>query len=906
MAVFQQELKWSTYQDKQLKVLESLEKSFNSSLQISLNINRSLTSVAAAVDALARNTLANFNNASRRSSQILLDSAGNVSKATTQQTEAASAFTDILKENRKILDQYGNTIVDLTRKHEKAIAAAEAQKEKEKKRKREAEEHWNLILSESKRIISDISNAASQMVDQVSKDMDKYSNLNNSLMRNTGLSNSQSQRFRDDLTYGIVSELNRDTGNYYNSQEVMGQMVAIANQTGIGNIDVLEEITRPTMLAQESMNVNIGEISTLLSKWSTRYNFSSLAMEEMVNDIRSSSAGNQSTAEASLRNTLQVENWIAYYSKGNEELMSAMTEDLANFTAYGEAMGIDTNRYANYFKKIYSGEAANDNMLVTLLGRAGYSTMDAQKILSSGNEGALSEIGLALMEAEAGLFEDLTGEAGSNIVGLSSSAYGTDVENLVDVYNALNQDNRKTYEEFLATKDGRTAAEAIEEMNISIKDQVVNRISKFTSTFAKWQEDTGIYLSDIAFAVGTAWILQKGAFSFANSIVKMMTGGQSILQLIGSAIGIGGSAAGGGAVLGGTVAGGTIISALGPIAAIAAAVAAIAVTITSIAASVEMIEDISNKTFDKTFGNEATIDNLTSGDQLVWSREMSQDANGNWVENWSMKGISTDEYEQNKEYYDQLQKDYLNSTIDDVQPRNFWGKFSDLATSAGPGNWAKAAGYMLGNKKLIEFGRKYSTSLQDDILYNEDKFSYATAQDIFNRSISTNPDYLETYQAYLKAGIATDQDSLLELITNILEKDLANKLLKEKKVLINGEWYDTSEVPAFVSQGYENGSNYIPSNQVAYLHEGEAVVPKKYNPSANLTELEMLRERDKEKDKAENNQTQEVMRATLNTLVEIKEFLSQWQTDNIRREDLAEARSKFDRYSDWVASYQGT
>ena len=36
------------------------------------------------------------------------------------------------------------------------------------------------------------------------------------------------------------------------------------------------------------------------------------------------------------------------------------------------------------------------------------------------------------------------------------------------------------------------------------------------------------------------------------------------------------------------------------------------------------------------------------------------------------------------------------------------------------------------------------------------------------------------------------------------------------------------EIPRFVPQ-YEQGTNYVPNNGLAYLHEGEAVIPKKYN-----------------------------------------------------------------------------
>ena len=36
------------------------------------------------------------------------------------------------------------------------------------------------------------------------------------------------------------------------------------------------------------------------------------------------------------------------------------------------------------------------------------------------------------------------------------------------------------------------------------------------------------------------------------------------------------------------------------------------------------------------------------------------------------------------------------------------------------------------------------------------------------------------------------------------------------------------DIPRFVPK-YEQGTNYVPNDGLAYLHQGEAVVPKKYN-----------------------------------------------------------------------------
>jgi Asp-tRNA(Asn)/Glu-tRNA(Gln) amidotransferase C subunit len=75
--------------------------------------------------------------------------------------------------------------------------------------------------------------------------------------------------------------------------------------------------------------------------------------------------------------------------------------------------------------------------------------------------------------------------------------------------------------------------------------------------------------------------------------------------------------------------------------------------------------------------------------------------------------------------------------------------------------------------------------------------------------------------------------------------------------------------------GYSEGSNYITKDQLAMIHEGEAVVPKKYNPAANT----------------------EGFKEIVKELSEIREFLREWKEYNARKEQMNSLRSahKFNR-----------
>lgn len=52
-------------------------------------------------------------------------------------------------------------------------------------------------------------------------------------------------------------------------------------------------------------------------------------------------------------------------------------------------------------------------------------------------------------------------------------------------------------------------------------------------------------------------------------------------------------------------------------------------------------------------------------------------------------------------------------------------------------------------------------------------------------------------------------------------------------------WLDVAKDMGISS--FRVGTNYVTHDQLAYIHEGEAIVPKEYNPAANITELETLR-----------------------------------------------------------------
>lgn len=77
--------------------------------------------------------------------------------------------------------------------------------------------------------------------------------------------------------------------------------------------------------------------------------------------------------------------------------------------------------------------------------------------------------------------------------------------------------------------------------------------------------------------------------------------------------------------------------------------------------------------------------------------------------------------------------------------------------------------------------------------------------------------------------------------------------------------FDAAHVPRFAV-----GTNYVPTDMLAYIHEGEAVVPKAYNPAANGG----LRGQDAARYAAELSQLQAEMRAMGMTLTQVRDVLN--------------------------------
>lgn len=693
------------------------------------------------------------------------------------------------------------------------------------------------LLSEALRYVSKIGALA-----------DNFSETSNRMLQITGEYKSSVQDNRRDII-NIVNEINKETGSFFNAQESYKKMTDIASSANIGDLEVLEEIAKPVLLASEGMEASTDSIAKLLGRWNTRYNFSSLAMEEMLDEIRGNTAGNNASAEATLKNLAELDNWMAYYSKGDEAKMSEMSAAISKGTSWLESMGVDTSRYTGYLKDIASGEALTNPQLIQVLNAAGISGQQAQKMFS---EGSIDELYKALFLGESSIMESLEGV---NVLSQALKSRDMDVNDMIDTYTAYKSANYQSLDEF--TPMDSTNTSVTDDKYLGPLEAIQNKLSGIASFLSTMQENTGVIsLSNISQIIAGSLAMKGLADLIFKAYPALKTGLSSlpILGKISSILGGAGTAITSGGILA------AITPLLVPIAGVAAALGAGGIIVSAITdikkSNTENFNNLIDATKDKP-KDEKTM--------LMMTKTITPQEDGTVKTTYSMQNVSESEFNQ-EEHLANLEASYKQ----DMQNRKW-------------------------TTKLVEaFTGNYSAKTRRDT--NESWSSFYNGLNNEEQNIIT---------AYMNAGmVANDnQRSFLQKNFNTIKSahDRGYALQLDDAHLDEDKWFPRKDI-----LGYATGTNYIHSNQLAYLHEGEAVVPKKYNPAANVTELEMLREQSKkaqEKQYQGNEESLKYVRETFEVISDIKEFLSYWREDNIKRENIKRANNRFAANSRYLAGY---
>lgn len=654
-----------------------------------------------------------------------------------------------------------------------------------------------------------------------------FTELYNETIKMTGANKNEAQKFRRDVV-NIVEDMNdglgvlgSEIGDKLNSKDVLDTMLAISNQTNISNRETLKAITTPAILAQESMAIDIAAFSELAGRFYTKYNFTSKNLEGLVDHIRNSTEGKDVSEQTLLSAIDKLETRIALSTGGNTSAMLDMQKSLTSGISWLESNYIDSTPYLEDLHKFMSSDVRDR---VGMASRYG----NASQIQSLVNDGKLAKA-LELMVSTTANYDVLT-----------ASARGIDTEIWEEAKATMITEGFTPLQEYLnSIDDSQKARESLEDKFVSIQEQMKNELTGIASYVSKISEDLGIGIDDITLLISTV------------GNVKTLIGGS------------GSTIAGGKGLAGLLSAGG---AGLGAAAGVGAAVVAVFGLVKGISDIQEKVHKQELEEFEKTMD---AAKSLEYGQQLMWKEVLHVNEQGGIDKSYELAIVSASEFDQslheeNARRYQEQQKNNIHSEyLDEGElAENFFVQALSLGQVGNDWyDWIPVVGRIIEDKERDEKIAAVS--------------SRAEKEEEFRKWVSSlNADSLAVFKGYSDAGLLETErqrDYFMKYFSSIRslhDKGYAKELSGVAPTMENS--YSRSDL-----LGYDVGANYIPYDQLAYIHEGEAIVPEEYNPAANMNELERLRaESQKNSDSSKNE--------VVETLREIKEFMSLWKDESHR------------------------
>lgn len=332
-------------------------------------------------------------------------------------------------------------------------------------------------------------------LDNVARYADRFSEASNNMIRMSGMSGAVVREFRSEIM-STVSELNKATGGYYSPSEAYNSVISIS-QGITSNLEAMEEMAKPLLLTQESLDVNINTVASLMNRFYTKYNFSSANMEKVMNDIRGNTAGNSANAEATLENIVALENWIDVIAKDDNTKREEMMNEISHYTSWLESMEINSAPYTKYLEAIAYGDWGENKELLNILSRVNISATQAQDMA---RDGQWQELTVAITEGMRDMISDVQD---SRSLGKALDNLGMDRGTALENWTTLDSANFTTMDEFLAkqaTKEPETMAELVEDKYVSLADRTNHWLEQIYVKISDWQEKWGVGLSDILLA----------------------------------------------------------------------------------------------------------------------------------------------------------------------------------------------------------------------------------------------------------------------------------------------------------------------------------------------------------------------------------------------------------------------
>lgn len=864
MATLRQDLLRSTYQDQQLKAI--------------LSINTYMKDLDARTSSLSGYVTRNGITADI---DAMFDHLADVIRGTGLRSDASNSrsYERVVKAVRDSSkrDQQSRTNDDRSTRDEERRRIRINEEEYELQRQAAAEIVHT--VSQIHRTIQSFMSDLGISIDQMITRSTRLIESSNTMIFNTGYTYATVQQYRDYLR-GTVDDLNsrydRAQFDYNDSLDLINTII---NQTGIKDLDFYETYGELFLKTSKSMNIHLGSLAEFSDKFYKRYNFSSMNMEEMLTSIRENTAGTSLTDEQVRDFLMSNQTTFAQYAdqivrtQGGDfnTILTGINDSFAESIAYLNKLGLDNSQINTVMDTLMKASTDRSGAEAVELLQVGIDGSDLDRFMSDP---------LSVVEEYVQGAARLGGSLASNF-GLSStyaSAAGLKNDELYrQLYLTSKYGNFITAEE--STEDNPEIAEdPLQERYVTVQEHISNKTSTIADTLADIQERLGI---DLPFIQSILDFL-KNIFStvagvgFSQFMLQTFLGGSSGGGLLGKLGGLLGTAGGSGSGL---------LSTAGPIAVgIAAVVAGVKGINDGLAAADERFASVSSKT------DAENLPTLGEGQVYDWGvTGYSVDDEGNVQEQYGVVARDGDfdfrsversiaetivaEYNEGKLPSQQL----MITEGDDGLPYVSFranSQYGDVGFLQALGETALdtlGLGFIAGGKLQVPvYGAVKNVSEGSgtiDSLWDQSSNNAA----IMGR-LSYSPDSSSLYAYYQQTGLipinseeATELKAYFAILWDqLLELAKDDKVVNLKKLADDTDYIETVEsINAGVSpdlsayimdsslldarnpfvqhdgeestdySSYDVGTTYVPEDQLAYIHQGEAIIPESQNPFNN-------------------------------------------------------------------------
>lgn len=732
-------------------------------------------------------------------------------------------------------------------------------------------------VSQIHRTIQSFMSSLGVSVDQLIDRSTKLINSSNTMVFQTGYTYATVQNYRDDLRSTVDSLNSRYDRAQFDYNESLDLINTIIYDTGIKDIDFYETYGELFLKTSKSMNIHLGSLAEFSEKFYKRYNFSSMNMEDMLTSIRENTAGTSLTDEQVRDFLMSNQTTLAQYAdqivrtQGGDfnTILTGLNDNFAESLAYLNKLGLDNSQINTVMDTLMKASTDKSGSEAVELMQVGIQGSDLDRFMSDP---------LSVVEKYVQGAARLGGSLASNF-GLSStyaSAAGLKNDELYrQLYLTSKYGNFITAEE--STENNPEIAEdPLRERYVTISEHISNKASTIADILADIQEDTGVdlpflksileFLKDI-FSIGAG-------MSFGQFLLTRFLGGTASGGLLGKLGGLLGTAGGSGSGL---------LATAGPIAiAVAAVGAAVKGIHDGLAAADERFAAVSTKT------DAANLPSLGEGQVYDWGVSgYSVDDKGNVEETYGVvaregnfdyestkRSIAENiiaEYNEGKVASQQLMLTEDEDGILSVGFRS--GEGGDVGILQTIGETLLdffGQGWIAGGKLQVPIYGSYK-NVFNGIGTMDDLWDQSSNNAAILERLSSSPEASSLYAYYQQTGLIpvnSKESTELKAYFAILWDQLS-ELAKEDKVVNLKKLADdtnytemveginagvTPDLSAYIldsslmdfknplaqtdeeSMDYDSyavGTAYVPEDQLAYIHQGEAIIPESQNPFNN-------------------------------------------------------------------------